>query len=130
MLLILAIAVPPMLALFNYVMRSSAMEETMTSCTFFAQGKMEEVLAMDFFNMENADTAGTWITPFGTGCAHFIDTEYIDPNSGNTTTPFNLLSGRGNYLRITVRTRHSLFTDKVIELQTIATPTADRRYYQ
>ncbi|MEW6008605.1 MAG: hypothetical protein AB1629_03105 [Candidatus Omnitrophota bacterium] len=128
MLLILAIAVPPILASFNYVMRSTAMEEITTVSTFLAQDRIERVLSRPYFNMAGEDTAGGWVnfpSPFS-DYQYFVQTKYMNPAVGGVSMNLNnatyeLASGMSNYLRIIAKVRHINFQNRQVQLTTLAT---------
>lgn len=145
MLLILAIAVPPMLAVFNYIMRSGAREEAITVSTFLAQGEMEGILSRDFFDMEGLDTKLVFQTCAAAGqpfenYEFLLRTDYINPATGVPPSTFtitstrdgggNITGGRTNYIKVTISVRHKRLTPATTTLETIATPTADKKYYQ
>ena len=97
-----AICVVPLLAILGTAVKNTANNGSIAKSIFLAQEKMEEILAMDFYQISS--TGGSWDFWNPTNEELFVwnlTAEFINPNAANLgTTP--AISGRSNYLRIRV----------------------------
>ena len=135
-IMILAVALVPMFALYNQAIRNNATTEVMTILAYTAQFGMESALSGDFFNLP-ADTRianripmgqpGTFMNQFYFSCwVESIDPDYagnLSDDQAKVEIPQGMDTSAidSNYYRIHVIAENDILPEKSIELWTIVT---------
>jgi len=98
-----AVCVVPLLAMLGTAVRNTANNESIAKSIYLAQGRMEEVLASDFYNISL--TEGIYWWPDGlTYEKVWVEAAYINPNATDLGSSQAVITspGRSNYLKVTV----------------------------
>jgi type II secretory pathway pseudopilin PulG len=131
---VVAIALIPVISLFNYALGRVGTNQIMTRAVLLAEGLMEEISDDDFFSFKGVNETndpntfdilnGNFDSWFEPGWHFRVQYRYINPNTADLGQSAAELAvgSRSNFLRVYLEVWHQNFSDKRARLWSILTP--------